>query len=101
MREVQDLKKELQQHKFLLVDFYGDNCPPCKPIGDIINELSKEFNDKLEFLKVNVEKHPDVAAEFGVMSIPNLIIFSNGEVKDQIIGLKGKEELRSWIQRNV
>lgn len=72
----------------VIVDFYADWCGPCKMIGTILEELD-EFN----ILKLNVDDFPDIARKFGVMSIPTLIKFKNGEEVKKVVGYKTKDEL--------
>lgn len=72
----------------VIVDFYADWCGPCKMIGTILEELD-EFN----ILKLNVDDFPDIARKFGVMSIPTLIKFKNGEEVKRVVGYKTKDEL--------
>lgn len=72
----------------VIVDFYADWCGPCKMIGTILEEL-----DELNILKLNVDDFPDIARKFGVMSIPTLIKFKNGEEVKRVVGYKTKDEL--------
>ena len=72
----------------VIVDFYADWCGPCKMMGTILEEL-----DELNILKLNVDDFPDIARKFGVMSIPTLIKFKNGEEVKRVVGYKTKDEL--------
>ncbi|MBR4036540.1 MAG: thioredoxin [Oscillospiraceae bacterium] len=77
----------------VLVDFWATWCGPCKMIGPIIEELSEELEGKVVFGKLNVDKQPELAMQFQVMSIPTLILFNNGEITNKKIGFMQKEKL--------
>lgn len=80
----------------VLVDFYANWCGPCKMLSPIIEEISEE-NPNYTFYKVNVDEASEISRKYGVMSIPTLIKFENGEQKDKSIGLKSKEDLITWL----
>lgn len=84
-----------------VIDFYADWCGPCKMVAPIIEELSKEYAGRLKVAKINVEKAPNVASQFGVMSIPTLIFFKEGKVHDQIVGALNKVQLKTKIEENI
>ena len=77
----------------VLVDFYADWCGPCKALGEIIETL-----DDINILKINVDEHQDLAMQFGVMSIPTILLFEDGKQKKKNIGLMNKEDLENWIK---
>ena len=70
----------------VLVDFWAPWCAPCQVMGPVINELAEEFQERAVVGKVNVDDHQEIAARYGIQSIPTLMIFQNGEVKDQVVG---------------
>ncbi len=92
----ENFKEEIQTGT-VLVDFYADWCGPCKMLGPVIEELSKE-NPGLSIIKVNVDEHEDLAREYAVMSIPTLLLIQDGQVVKKQVGFVPKEVLSSWIQ---
>lgn len=81
----------------VLVDFWAEWCGPCMMLGPIIEEVSEEVDD-LKFCKVNCDEARDVALQFGIMTIPNLIVFENGEQVNQSIGYIEKEDVLELIK---
>ncbi len=83
----------------VLVDFYADWCGPCKTMAPILGQLAEEYDGKVKFAKVDidVEGNKDLAVEYGVMSVPTLILFSNGEVKETMIGVTSKSKLKQKL----
>ena len=81
----------------ILVDFWAPWCGPCKAIAPILDELSKDLAGKLTIAKVNVDEAGEIAAQFSVRAIPTMILFKNGQVVDQYVGLIDKATLRAKI----
>ncbi len=79
----------------VLVDFYAEWCGPCKMLTPVLERLGDSF----EIVKVDVDKHFDLAKEYGIMSVPTLIIFKNGKVVKQMIGFMGYDELKDELER--
>ncbi len=88
----ENFENEIKNGK-ILVDFYADWCGPCKALGEILEQL-KDVN----VLKINVDEHQDLAIQFGVMSIPTIILFEDGKQKKKNIGLMSKDDLENWIK---
>jgi thioredoxin 1 len=85
----------------VLVDFYADWCGPCKTQTPILGKLAQEFDGKVKFAKVDidVEENKNLAVKYGVMSVPTLIIFSNGEVKETLVGVTSKSKLQQKLEQ--
>lgn len=84
-----------------LVDFFADWCGPCKMIAPVLEDLSGEYQGKVNFVKVNVDQEGSLAQRFGVMSIPTLILFKDGEIVDQVLGFQPKPALENFIKKAV
>ena len=84
--------------KPVLLDFYADWCGPCRMVSPIVDEISEERDDILVG-KINVDDSPDLAMQFGIVSIPTLIVMKNGEVVGQMVGARPKSEIIAAIDR--
>lgn len=83
----------LKSDKPVLVDFWAAWCGPCQMMGPIVEDVAKEIGDAAKVGKLNVDENPEIAQKFGVMSIPTLIFFHNGNVVKQLVGVQAKETL--------
>ena len=81
----------------VVVDFWAEWCGPCKMIGPSLEEISNELAGKVTITKLNIDENPELAAQYGVRSIPTLMIFKDGEVADIKVGAAPKTALSSWI----
>ncbi|MHA7971084.1 thioredoxin [Rhizobium terricola] len=81
----------------VVVDFWAEWCGPCKMIAPSLEEISTELAGKVKVVKVNIDENPEIAAKFGVRSIPTLAMFKGGEVADIKVGAAPKTALSSWI----
>ena len=81
----------------VLVDFWAEWCGPCKMIAPSLEEISSELAGKVKVAKLNIDENPELAAQFGVRSIPTLAIFKSGEVADIKVGAAPKTALSAWI----
>jgi thioredoxin 1 len=87
----------LQSSTPVVVDFWAEWCGPCKMIAPSLEEISEEMGDKVTIAKVNIDENPDIAAQFGVRSIPTLVIFKDGQPTSVQVGAKSKGDLSKWI----
>lgn len=85
----------------VLVDFFADWCGPCKMIAPVLEELSEKYNGKATIVKVNVDNDPEVASRYGVMSIPNLVLFKDGNVVKQVAGFQPKPALEALLDTAI
>ena len=89
----------LQASVPVLVDFWAEWCGPCKMIGPILDELAEEYGSRVKIGKVNIDDHQGLAAEYGVRAIPTLLLFHQGHVADQMVGLRSKRDLKASLDR--
>ena len=93
-----DFEKVVLKSKIpVLVDFWAPWCRPCMMTAPILDELANEYNGKITFTKINVDANGKVATQYGVMSIPNLIVFKDGKPATQVVGYKPKAELKRTL----
>lgn len=85
----------------VLVDLWAPWCAPCKAIGTTVSEIDKEYNGKLKVVKLNIDQSPKLATKYNIMSIPTLLIFKDGQVDGQIIGLVGKDKIESKFKHLI
>lgn len=83
----------------VVVDFWATWCQPCLKLGPIVEELAGDYEGKVKFGKLNIENEQALAAKYGVMSIPTLLYFKDGEVKNQTVGLMPKKKLIQAVEK--
>ena len=91
----------IKKYPVAVIDAYTVWCGPCRMMSPVIDELAKEFAGKVAFGKLDVDANPQTAAQFGIMSIPTLLFFKNGEYADTSVGFGGKEALKKRIEELI
>jgi thioredoxin 1 len=85
----------------VVVDFWAEWCGPCRMIGPALEEISGSLAGKVKIVKLNVDENPATAAKYGIMSIPTLMLFKNGELASRQVGAAAKQKLEQWITAAV
>ena len=90
-------KEVLQEEKPVLVDFWAEWCQPCQMVDPVVDELSNEYVGKIKFGKLNVDENVNVPGNYGIMSIPTLMVFKNGKPFKTMVGVQGKDTLKKAL----
>ena len=85
----------------VLVDFWAEWCGPCKQIAPALDELSAEYGDKLSIIKINIDENPEAPTNFGVRSIPTMMIFQDGQATATKVGAEPKSQIKAWIDETL
>lgn len=95
----QNFQEEVMKSEMpVLVDFWAEWCMPCRMVAPVIDELAKEFEGKLKIGKLNVDENSNTPGKFGIMSIPSVFIFKNGQVVKTLVGAQSKESYKKEIE---
>jgi thioredoxin len=103
LKQVSDTKSwetdVMSSSKPVFVDFWAEWCGPCRMVSPVVEELAEEYNDKVDFVKVNVDKANEIASKYNVFSIPTLAIFNKGQIVAQQVGAASKESYKNMIEK--
>lgn len=91
------IQEVLESDTPVLVDFWADWCAPCKMVAPLIDELAKEYDGKIKFTKVDVDDNPQTASQYGIRSIPTLLVFKGGAPIDQVVGAVPKATIKKRL----
>ena len=94
-------KEVIKSEKPVLVDFWAPWCGPCRAIGPVVEDLAEVYKDRVKVAKLNIDENPKTAIVYGVMSIPTIVLFKNGNALDKVVGLVPKERLEELMKKGL
>lgn len=97
----QNFEETLKSGKYVLVDFWATWCGPCKMVAPVLEEAEAEYQGKVSFAKIDIDKNQETALKYGVFSIPNICLFKDGELVDRIVGFKQKKDIIKFIDKQL
>jgi thioredoxin 1 len=98
----QDFQSQVLDHSQpVLVDFWAEWCVPCHMVSPVVEEIARDFSDRLKAAKLNVDDNPQTARQYSVMSIPTLIVFKDGQEKARVVGARGKEAILRELEPHI
>lgn len=96
-----EFRKVIKENALVLADFYASWCAPCKMQTPIIAEFQSEMSGKLKVIKIDVDQNPELASKFNVQSIPTLLLFKSGQLKEKTVGLTAKATLSEMLIKHI
>lgn len=97
-----NFKEEVLESKVpVVIDFFAQWCGPCKMFGPIFESVAEDYEDKVKFVKVDIDESPEIAEKYFVMSIPTLKFIENAEVKGSFVGAMAPDELEEWVDERL
>jgi thioredoxin 1 len=97
----EDYKGIVEGNKVVVADFFANWCGPCKMLLPVIDDLSKDLGDKVEIVKIDVDKFPELAEANNIMSVPSLLFFKDGKLEEMTKGFKPKEDIKKILSQYV
>jgi thioredoxin 1 len=97
----EQFEKLLQGSKPVVCDFFATWCGPCKMLSPVLDEVADEYDGKAEFVKVDIDANFDLAANYGVMTVPFVAVFKGGELTDKSIGFMPKDEVEEFLNKSL
>lgn len=91
----------ISSDKPVVVDFWAEWCPPCKKLGPIIEKISKDYSEKINVYKVNVDENPMLSSLFKIEVIPTVILFKGKDAVSGFVGFREEEDVKAWIDKNI
>ncbi len=85
----------------VVVDYWAPWCGPCRVFSPIIEDVSKDYTDKVKFAKLNTDENQEIAARYNIMSIPTVLLFKDGKIKATSVGALPKESFKSWLNKSI
>ena len=91
----------VKSDKPVVVDYWAEWCGPCRIFSPIIDDISKQYEGKVKFGKLNTDENSDIASKYNIMSLPTVLLFEKGEVKAMSVGAIPKESFKKWLDKNL